>query len=226
MARCRPTANPDEIKARHKKQLVAMRAWLDGKGYYIAADAMELVRELEEGHRKDGITPKFHHQLSVARLLMTLEPHLLYPEETLAVAFLHDILEDHGDKWSREMLEKRFGKRIADAVWALTKKCNGMSKTYVLYYGELAKCPIASMVKISDRNHNIQTMVGVFSFEKQASYVDEVEDYYYPMIRIARRSFKKQYPAYENLKMFLRSQCRLIEANLLANGYTGEAATG
>lgn len=221
MARTRPKPSPEEIKARHKKQLVAMRAWLDGKGYYIAGDAMELVRTLEEGTRKDGITPKFHHQLSVARMLMTLEPHLLHPEDSIATAFLHDILEDHSDLWSRESIEARFGKRIADAVWTLTKKCNGMTKTYPAYYGDIAKCPIASIVKCVDRNHNIQTMVGVFTFEKQANYVDEVEDYYYPMIRVARRAFKKQYPAYENQKMFLRSQCRLIEENLAANGYYG-----
>jgi (p)ppGpp synthase/HD superfamily hydrolase len=198
-----------------------MRAWLDGRGYYIAADAMELVQSLEQGFRKDGITPKFHHQLSVARYVVTLAPHLLNPEETIAVAFLHDVLEDHWQTWSREMLERRFGKTIADAVWTISKKIGGMVKSYELYYGDIALCPIASIVKCADRNHNIQTMVGVFTLEKQATYVDEVEDYYYPMIKKARRAFKKQYSAYDNLKMFLRSQCRLIEANLEAHGFTG-----
>lgn len=215
----RTPVNPEEIKARHKKQLVSMRSWLDGKNYWKASEALELVRELEEGTRKDGVTPKFHHQLSVARLLSTLEPHLLYPEETITVAFLHDVLEDHGGRYTREYLEEKFGKRVSDAVWVITKKSNGMVKSYELYYDELAKCPIASMVKCADRNHNVQTMLGVFTAEKQVKYITEVETHYYPMIRLARRSFKKQYPAYENLKILLRCQCRLIEAALEASGY-------
>lgn len=203
--------DPQEVQRRHDKQKIAMRVWLDGR-YALAGDAMELVAEVEQGVRKDGVTPKFHHQLSVARLIYTLEPHFMFPEETLAVAFLHDLLEDHGNKWTREMLEARFGKRIADAVWVLTKKSNGLTKSPELYYGEIAKCPIASLVKLADRAHNVQTMVGVFTYEKQGLYVQEVEQHYYPMIKAARRAFPQQYPAYENLKILLRCQCHLIEA--------------
>ena len=203
-----------EIQERHKKQAIAMRAWLEGRGYWQAADAFELVLQLEVGTRKDGVTPKAHHQLSVARLVQTLEPHLKHSEETITVAFLHDVLEDHSDKWSRELLEARFNKRIADAVWTITKKSGGLVKDTATYYAEVASCPIASVVKLADRNHNIQTMSGVFTAEKQARYVQEVEDYYYPMIKTARRTFRSQYAAYENLKILLRCQCRLIKAML------------
>jgi (p)ppGpp synthase/HD superfamily hydrolase len=131
-----------DIQERHRKQLAVMRGWLEGRQYYVAADALEMVRQAAEGVRKDGITPKFHHQLSVARLITTLAPHLIYPEETIAAAFLHDSIEDDPD-CTREGLERRFGKRIADAVWCLSKKTpNGLSKTYQLYFGELAACPI------------------------------------------------------------------------------------
>lgn len=199
-----------DVQTRHRKQLATMRGWLGGKGYFIAAEALEFVRALEQGTRKDGKTPKFHHQLSVARLVSTLAPHLRSPEATIAAAFLHDVLEDHGDRITREGLEAQFGREVADAVWHLTKKCNGMVKGYDLYFREIGHCPIASVVKLADRAHNLQTMQGVFSTEKQQAYVEEVSTWFHPMIKVARRRFPSQYGAYENLKVILRCQCSLL----------------
>lgn len=209
--------NETEITARHIKQLAVMRGWLDGKGYFVAADALEFVRQMEQGFRKDFKTPKFHHQLSIARLICTLTPHLLFPEETIAAAFLHDVLEDHSDIVSREMLEMRFGKRIADAVWKLSKKVGGLTKSYDLYFAEMAQCPVASLVKLADRAHNLQTMPGVFTVEKQHKYLDEVDTYFFPMCKQARRQFPRQYGAYENLKILLRCQSGLIRSMLDSN---------
>jgi (p)ppGpp synthase/HD superfamily hydrolase len=200
-----------DVRTRHIKQLAVMRGWLEGRGYFLAADALEFVRQLEQGTRKDGETPKFHHQLSIARLITTLAPHLANPEHAIAAAFLHDVLEDHGATISREDLAERFGKELADIVWRLSKKSNGLTKDYKLYFTELAECPVASIVKVADRSHNLQTMQGVFSVEKQKAYIGEVEEWFYPLIKTARRRFPRQYPAYENLKILLRCQCRLVE---------------
>lgn len=209
-----------DVVERHKKQLSAMRAFLDGRGYFKAAEALEIVHSTEEGLRKDGYTPKLHHQLSVTRLVATLLPHLVFPEETLTAAFLHDLLEDHGTEWSQKNLEERFGQRVALAVWTLTKKSNGLVKSPVLYYDELGHCPIGSIVKLADRAYNLQSMHGVFSPEKQRSYVQEVHNLFFPMIRIARRKFPQQYPAYENLRILLRCQTTLIGHTLDASGTT------
>lgn len=187
-----------------------MRGWLDGKGYFIAAEALEIVRLLEQGTRKDQQTPKFHHQLSVARLLSTLAPHMIYPEATLATAFLHDLCEDHGVLWTRGAIEAKFGKQIGEAVWTITKKSVGMSKDYDSYFAQMGQCPIASLVKLADRAHNLLTMQGVFTYEKQKAYVSEVKHRFHPMLKVARRKFPQQRAAYENLKIFLLSQVRLI----------------
>lgn len=211
-----------EIQDRHRKQLSVMRGFLEGRQYYVAAEALELVRSTEGGTRKDGVTPKLHHQLSVARLVSTLLPHLIHPEETLASAFLHDLLEDHGADWTREKLEGRFNPRIAEAVWTLSKKTNGMTKSPEAYYGALALCPIGSIVKLADRAHNIQTMHGVFTPEKQLSYVGEVDQWYFPMIRAARRRYPRQYGAYENLKIILRVQRAMVDRILEASGVQAE----
>ncbi len=200
-----------EIVKRHKKQLATMRSFLEGRRYFKALQAMELSRSAEEGFRKDGVTPKFHHQLAVTRLLTTLEPHFRFPEETFAASFLHDIIEDHGDTFTVSFLDQKFGQIVSAAVWKLTKKSLGLVKSTDSYFSDMWTCPIASLVKLSDRAYNLQTMGGVFTLDKQEKYVGEVHEWFYPMIRKARREFPDQYPAYENLKILLRCQVTLIE---------------
>lgn len=201
------------IEVRHRKQLAVMRGFLDGRKYYKAFDALEAVKETEAGLRKDGKTPKLHHQLSVGRLITTLESSLLFPEATITTSFLHDILEDHND-WSYEMIERRWSKQIADAVFRLTKKTSVMQKDKQAYFTEMANCPIASIVKLADRAYNLQTMNGVFSDDKKLKYCDEVDEYFFHLIRVARRNFPSQYAAYENLKILLRCQITLIREGI------------
>jgi (p)ppGpp synthase/HD superfamily hydrolase len=203
-----------EIEERHRRQAATMRAWLEGKGFFVALKAMTIVQGLEVGFRKDGVTPKFHHQLSIARLLRTLLPHFMFPEEVLACAFLHDILEDHGDLWTRERVCEEFGLLVGRSTWSLTKKTWGLIKDPRFYFEDLAKDPNGSLVKLADRAHNFQTMGGVFSPEKQKAYLDELRVHFYPMEHFSRRLFPAQYPAYENLKILLRCQEGLIRASL------------
>ncbi len=61
-------------------------------------------------------------------------------------------------------------------------------------------------------------MHGVYSPEKQATYVGELDTHYFPMIRVARRKFPKQYGAYENLKIILRVQRAMVHRILDASG--------
>jgi (p)ppGpp synthase/HD superfamily hydrolase len=202
------------IQEEHIKHLAVMRGWLDGRGYHVAADALEFVRRMESGTRKDGQTPKFDHQLSLTRYILTLVPHLQFPEETITAAFLHDALEDHGDV-TQVMLASRFGVQVANAVWTLTKKTPaGLIKSYDLYFDEIAQCPIASVVKPVDRAHNVQTMPGVFTPEKQRSYLEEVDTHFFPLLKKARRNFPRQFGAYENVKFLLRCQTELLRLQL------------
>lgn len=204
----------ETIQEQHKKHLAVMRGWLDGRQFYQASEALEWVRQVEQGLRKDGTTPKFDHQLSVARLVLTLAPHLMHPEGTLTAAFLHDMVEDHGELAPQRELERRFGGQVADAVWKLSKKTRGLKKDADLYFEELAQCPIASVVKLADRAHNLQSMQGVFSQEKQRQYIEEVEQRFFPLVRQARRAWPRQFGAYENLKILLHCQVELIQAIL------------
>ena len=209
------------IEQRHAKQLTYMRGMLDGMQYYSALEALEMARRLEDGlTRKDGYTPRLHHQLQVGRLVATLLPHLIYPEECITAAFLHDVLEDHPDLVGRQSLEDQFGHLVLRAVWRLSKKHGGEVKTQESYYQAMVEDPIASVVKPCDRAHNLHTMQGVFTTEKQLAYVTELDEWFFPLVKNARHRWPRQYAAYENLKIILMCQYELLQ-HLLRSSQTG-----
>lgn len=187
----------------YEKLKLSLRYYLLGKGWYVAVDALEYAETVHTGVRKDGVTPEFEHQIKIAHYLRTLD--LMYPEETIAAALLHDVQEDYAV--SNAEMERRFGATITRACNLLDKR----GKQPALYFGGLATCPISSLAKGGDRIHNLQTMVGVFKPEKQLRYVAEVRDEFFPMIKEARRRFPQQERAYENIKHMLDSQIELIE---------------
>jgi (p)ppGpp synthase/HD superfamily hydrolase len=195
----------------YEKLRISLRYFLLGKEYYKAADALEFAGSYHTGLRKDGVTPELQHQIEITHYLRTLLPSLLYPEETLTAALLHDVTEDYGVLTST--IAERYGNDIAVAVNLLDK--NG--KDTNTYFDGLANNPIASIVKGGDRIHNIQSMVGVFSVEKQLKYAIEVRDHFLPMLKIARRKFVRQENAYENIKHVLSSQLELLIAGPLAD---------
>lgn len=170
---------------------------------------MEFAASYHTGKRKDGVTPEFSHQIEIAHFVRTLSASLIYPEETIAVAFLHDVTEDYDVEIDE--LKRLFGEQIANAVWLVTKKFKGVKKSLESYYNEIATNPIASICKGCDRIHNIQSMVDVFTFNGQKWYIEETERYILPTIKTAKRLFPQQEAAYENIKHTLTSQVQLIK---------------
>lgn len=191
------------------QKFVFIRAWCLGRNYHLALNALEFGAKFHTGLRKNG-APEYHHQLSISHYLRTFIGHLEFPEETLAAAFLHDVCEDYDVGFDE--IQSKFGNKIGTAVSLLTKKYRGDKIPAEVYYKDLAKDPIASVVKGADRVNNIQTMIGVFSLEKQKAYIDETENLVLPMLKSARRQFTMQESAYENEKMMIRSQLELIQA--------------
>lgn len=189
---------------RFEKLKLALRYFLLGKQYFTAVEALEFASQYHRGTRKDGVTPEFQHQIEIAHYVRTL-PTLIHLEETLAVALLHDVVEDYDVEL--KLIDDTFGERISTAVDLLNK--NGKAEDY--YFHHLSGNPIASIVKGADRIHNLQTMVGVFTHEKQGVYVQEVENHFLPMLKTAKRSFIQQEAAYENIKHMLVSQVELIK---------------
>ena len=192
-----------------EKLKVALRYWLLGKEFYQAAEALEFAASYHTGTRKDGITPEFQHQVEMAHYVRSLLPSLLYPEDTITATILHDVPEDYSVEL--ETIASRYNDRVAYAVGLMDKN---RWKSQPDQFLAIAENPIASIVKGADRIHNIQTMVNVFTSEKQRVYIETAETLFIPMLKTARRRFPKQEQAYENIKFVLLNQIELIKKTI------------
>ena len=95
-------------------------------------------------------------------------------ENETCVALLHDVIEDHGDKYSFEYLENEgFNKEIIDALKLLT---HNKEIPYMDYIANIAKNNVAKVVKIEDLKHNldIRRTVGEKA-KKYDTYVKALE---------------------------------------------------
>lgn len=205
--------------ANHERRLSAFRGHLRGAKMLMALEALEYARKFHTGFRKDGISPVFSHQIAIGFHVLDL-PGLLFPEETVAAVMLHDTVEDHGAH-HEEIIRQRFGPRVHSAVMSVTKKIPvyvGDQKVHIIerdegeLFAAMANEPIGSIVKPADRSHNQKTMGGVFTADKQISYVQFTDDYIIPMINQARKNFPQQYQAYMLLQDKLESQAALVRA--------------
>lgn len=202
---------------RYNKLFIALRYWLIGmseqnKEYVLPLRALEYAKNIHIGYRKDGTTPEFQHQIEIVHYLRTLYTGLMFPGETLAAAFLHDVPEDYDIEFDE--INSLFGERVEAAVKLLTKKYKGEKKELVQYFNDMAHCPIASVIKGADRINNHQTMHPVFSNEKQMSYIQETQEYIVPMLKKARHLHVEQEYIYENIKFILNSQSIMVKHRL------------
>ena len=192
-----------------EKRKLVLRQQLIGAGYFDALTAMEFANKFHTGTRKDGATPEFDHQICIALYALTL-PDVRYREETIATIMCHDVREDyavtHGEIIELFPMDTDKAERIAQAVDRMTKEYRGQRRDEQQLFDLMADDPIASLAKGCDRIHNLQSMIGVFTPEKQRKYIEEVKVLFLPMLKKARRNFPYQVMAYENIKFVLNSQ--------------------
>lgn len=77
-------------------------------------------------------------------------------EKAVIVGLLHDLIEDHGDKYDEQYLRNHFGKEITEAVVLLTHKDSDMYKEYISKIKN-SKNKIAIAVKLADLQDNMDT---------------------------------------------------------------------
>ncbi len=192
--------------ADYSKLLITLRSYLVGARYYTALKALDLARNSHGSQmRKDNKTPFMIHPVQIALYITTLKD-VINEEITLSVALLHDVREDCPSV-TYEEIEKRCGFEVADRCEILNKH----GKTYDKYFKEIGDDCITSIVKGADRINNVNSMIGVFSKDKQKKYVDEINHYFLPMLKHARNTFPEQMQAYFNIIHMLRSQVYLLQ---------------
>jgi len=197
-----------------QKKLLTLRQQLIGARYHHALAALEFAHRFHTGVRKDGVTPEFQHQIEIALFALTL-PDLMFRQEVIATIMLHDVREDYGVTSAeiRELFfeDSEFAARVDRAVENMTKEWRGVKKDEKALFEAMSQDPIASIAKGCDRIHNVSSMLGVFTVEKQKIYIQEVVDLFLPMLKRARRLFPHQVNAYENIKFVLQTQMDLIK---------------
>lgn len=97
-----------------------------------------------EGKMDKAGKPYIEHLEAVARMVESDE------DEVIAIALLHDLLEDCPD-WTVERVARDLSPRVADALNYLTKEGND----YFWYISEIKKNRDAVLVKIADLKHNM-----------------------------------------------------------------------
>lgn len=200
----------------YEKLKMTSRYWLLGKAesdpkYFLTLRAFETALKYHKGVRKDKTTKEVYHQLNIFSMLRTMVSMFSSPHIVLAVALLHDTYEDYPE--SHTELDTEFPELVPYLV-RISKVRNGENIPYKEYFSDMTACPITSIAKIVDRIHNLSTMHGVFKKEKEAQYVQDVYNWFYPMIKQARRNFPEQEPAYELLRSILSLEVQLIENKL------------
>lgn len=200
----------------YQKLHIALQNYLYGAKYYRALKAFDLAKRFHTGVRKDKVTPEFQHQIEIALFITTLKD-VSNEEDAIIVALLHDLLEDYVEVTRNDILDL-VGQTATESVVMISKKIQGKHRHQGLdgYFNDIGQDQEASIVKGCDRIRNLQTMVGVFSSEKQREYIQETKDYFLPMLKRAAGLFPMQYLAYMNIRTMLKSQIELLEACLAA----------
>lgn len=111
----------------------------------ISARAAVFAMRAHEGqYRRGGLIPYFSHPAAVADIVSRYFPG---NDEAVAIAFLHDVVEDCGI--SHDEIAREFGDAVADGVVALSKIPGVPYRA-----GLLAAPSIVASVKCADIIHN------------------------------------------------------------------------
>lgn len=224
-----------------ERRAIAARYWLlamigtsqNAAEYNAALSIMEMSMAHHNGKRNGG-APEFVHQVSIFHHIRTFH-HLLGTDAPLyyILAFTHDIIED-GQKQDDGTVKFMPLVEVANVM-----RTSGMEETRVAYVIDLLKTlskeilgqknpdysleqifanKITFVVKLADRCDNVSTMMGVFKKERAQRYVKETKEKFVVLAKGARRSFPELEAVFENMKMFLDAQLRLIDQ--MMPGYT------
>ena len=106
--------------------------------------AMEISFDAHFNQFDMGGSPYIYHPIHIAEQFSE--------EKLICVALLHDVLED--SDYTEEQLRNEFPKDVVDAVCELTRL--GF-ETYSEYIDRVSKNKLATLVKIKDLEHNLNT---------------------------------------------------------------------
>jgi len=189
-----PYFNPE-----HMYTFVKAKAQAAGLKQTLAA--LPLMREKHEKFaqkRSGSDVPYYVHPLTLACHALAMG---IAEDDVLATALLHDLVEDT-DTRAEDLL---VSERVREAVRLLSHNTYGgeedKENNKPLYYGNIARNPLAALVKCMDRCNNLSTMATGFSDRKMVKYVKQTEEYVLPLLDVV-----KGVPEWNNAAWLMRYQ--------------------
>ncbi len=192
-------------------------------GYAIEENLSETYRALyyaRDKHsgqaRKCSPFSKEHIPYIIHPLMMACHAHAMgiKGDKVLATILLHDVCEDCGI----EVEELPFSDEVKKPVGLLTKPkgYKGTAEEKKIYYDGIASDSTASIVKVLDRCNNVSLMALAFSTAKMIDYVEETQEYVYPILEKLKYDYADEYnDAAFLLKYQLRSTMETIKAFII-----------
>jgi RelA/SpoT family (p)ppGpp synthetase len=157
-------------------------------GHDLVLKAYQAADKLHEGQKRTSGEPYVQHCLAVASILAELS----LDAPTIAAGLLHDVLED--TLYTREQMEKEFGKEVLSMVEGVTKlgQFDNLNSQVVRTYDEreleslrkmflaMVDDPRVILIKLADRLHNMRTL-GVLPEERQQRIARETLEIFAPL---------------------------------------------
>ncbi len=141
------------------------------------AAALSLARQCHQGQYRKGDVPipYITHPLATACHALSLG---IQEDDLIAALLLHDVIEDAG----LTAADLPVSPAAAEAVQLVSKAPGYIEEDY---YAAIARNPLACLVKLFDRCHNIACMASGFTKAKMASYLEETNRYILPLFAAA-----------------------------------------
>ena len=194
-----PYFDPD-----HMYTYVKARAQAAGLTQTLAA--LPMMREKHDDAKRDGSekVPYRVHPLTLACHALAMN---IVDDDVLAAALLHDVVEDTDTKPE----ELPVGDRVREAVKLVSyntylkkgedRDPDKKDAIKPLYYGNIAKNPLAALVKCLDRCNNLSSMASGFKKEKMEKYVNQTDQYVVPLLDVV-----KAVPEWNNAAWLMKYQ--------------------
>ena len=180
--------------------------------------ALYYARDMHAGQsRKTSPFTEEHIPYITHPLMMACHAHAMgiKNDHVLATILLHDVCEDCGVNPE----DLPFSEPVKRSVALLTKPADyiGTKEEKDRYYEAIATDSTAAIVKALDRCNNVSLMALAFSTEKMIEYVEETQDYVYPLLEHLKRDELVYNDAVFLIKYQLRSMMETIKAFIMKN---------
>lgn len=196
----------DFTKLRTKVLGIVEGLSLMDRNYYKLRRLISFAEKYHCNERKDG-SPEFSHQLEMLALALTFHESLSKPLDVYMAIIAHDLIEDYPEVALE--LQELFPETVQYSNRLAKVSDHPGLRTYNKYFRELSECEVCSVVKLIDRVHNLSTAPGVFTDTKIHQYCNEVDLYFFEMIKNAKEQFAQR-SVYETLKFMLNTQVHTI----------------